>query len=105
MILQELESRSRTHTSKADELERANDRVQQQLAEVEARFEQQSRELERARSGSLSPTEMSSPNSRYMLLMEEKKSVEIEYSKLKALFDKESNFRRELEEKFAAILQ
>ena len=58
--------------SKADELERANERIQRQLAEVEARFEQQSRELERARTSSnpVSPTEITSPNSRYMLLME-----------------------------------
>ena len=73
--------------------------------EVESRFEQQSRELERIRTSTVTTTEMSSPNSRYMLLMEEKKSVEIEYYKLKGLFDKEGSFRRELEEKFAAILQ
>ncbi len=40
-----------------------------------------------------------------MLLMEEKKSIELEHFKLKTVFEKESNFRRELEEKFAAILQ
>jgi len=69
VILLELDNRSKTdntHHNKTDELERANERIQRQLAEVEARFQQQSRELERARtSGTVSGT-VSSPNSRYM---------------------------------------
>jgi len=52
VIILELENRNRTdntHHNRADELERANERIQRQLAEVEARFQTQSRELERAR--------------------------------------------------------
>lgn len=48
---------------------------------------------------------MASPNSRYMMVMEEKKVIEIEVNRLKGVIDKEGAFRRELEEKFAAILQ
>lgn len=46
VIILELNNQKRTehnHHSRTDELERANERIQRQLVEVEARFEQQSR--------------------------------------------------------------
>lgn len=49
--------------------------------------------------------EISSPNSRYMLVLEEKKLIELEYNQLKSELEKEFTFKRDIEEKFATMLQ
>lgn len=102
MILLELQSRDSSqaqYKDRVDMLEKSNSLLQRQLIEQESIWKSKLAE------GSGIGRDMGSPSSKYVIVLEEKRMLEMEYNKLKSVLEKEYSFKKDIEEKFAAMLQ